>query len=106
MEAADQDGHRKLMLDAGMTLKIIDSRHYVLTIPTAMRAGYPAGNTTCPQPTSAYLAGDSGATIDIEFTERCGISGPRRRSSRTPIGASRMTSRTSSRPTANWQKRC
>jgi hypothetical protein len=69
-ETADDDGRRKLMLNAGMTLKIIDSRHFALTIPTAtMRAGYPGWEPHLSPTDIAAIAGDSGATIDIEFTD-------------------------------------
>jgi DNA invertase Pin-like site-specific DNA recombinase len=69
-ETADDDGRRKLMLNAGMTLKIIDSKHFALTIPTAtMRAGYPGWEPHLSPTDVTSIAGDSGATIDIEFTD-------------------------------------
>src|SRR5439155_26406244 len=69
-ESADQDARRKLMLNAGMTLKIMDKRHFVLTLPTAtMHAGYPGLEPHLSPTDLAYIAGDTGATVDIEFTD-------------------------------------
>jgi DNA invertase Pin-like site-specific DNA recombinase len=68
--SADEDGRRKLMLNAGMTLKIMDSRHFALTIPTTtMRAGYPGWEPHLSPADIANIAGDSGATVDVEFTD-------------------------------------
>lgn len=68
-ESADEDGRRKLMLNAGMTLKIINGGYFVLTIPAAtMRAGYPGWEPHLSPADVAYIAGDSGATVDVEFT--------------------------------------
>ena len=48
--AADEDSRRKLMLNAGMIIKIMGKNHFALTLPaTTIRAGYPAGNHTCPR---------------------------------------------------------
>jgi DNA invertase Pin-like site-specific DNA recombinase len=69
-ESADEDGRRKLMLNAGMTLKIVNKLHYVLTIPTAtMRAGYPRWEPHLSPNDIAYIAGDTGATVEVEFTD-------------------------------------
>lgn len=68
--SADEDGRRKLMLNAGMTLKILDGKHFALTIPAAtMRAGYPGWEPHLSPADVAYIAGDSGATVDVEFTD-------------------------------------
>jgi hypothetical protein len=57
-ESADEDGRRKLMLNAGMRLKIMDGGHFVLTIPTAtMRAGYPGWEPHLSPDDVAYIAG-------------------------------------------------
>lgn len=69
-ESADEDGRRQLMLNAGMTIKLMGSRHYALTIPTAtMRAGYPGWEPHLSPADVAYIAGDSEAVVDIEFTD-------------------------------------
>jgi hypothetical protein len=68
--SSDEDGRRKLMLNAGMTLKIMGSRHFMLTIPAAtMRAGYPGWEPHLSPVDVAYIAGDSEATVDVEFTD-------------------------------------
>jgi hypothetical protein len=69
-EGTDDEGRRQLMLNAGMTLKILGKLHYVLTIPAAtMRAGYPGWEPHLSPDDLAYIAGDTGATVDIEFTD-------------------------------------
>ena len=67
---ADEDGRRKLMLNAGMTIKIMGKSHFALTLPAAtIRAGYPGWEPHLSSDDLAYIAGDSGVTVDIEFTE-------------------------------------
>jgi site-specific DNA recombinase len=69
-ESTDEDGRRKLMLNAGMMLKIMHGGHFVLTIPAAtMRAGYPGWEPHLSPADVAYIAGDSGAMVDVEFTD-------------------------------------
>jgi hypothetical protein len=52
-----------------MTLKIMDSKHFELTIPApTMRAGYPGWEPHLSPADMAYIAGDSGAMVDVEFT--------------------------------------
>lgn len=68
--SADEDGRRKLMLNAGMTLTIIGPRHFALTIPTAtMRAGYPGWEPHLSPTDIATIAGDSEATVDVKFID-------------------------------------
>lgn len=58
------------MLNAGMTLKILGKPHYVLTIPTAtMRAGYPGWEPHLYPDDIDSIAGDTGATVEVEFTD-------------------------------------
>jgi DNA invertase Pin-like site-specific DNA recombinase len=67
---ADDEGRRKLMLNAGMTLKIMDSKYFRLTIPAAtMRAGFPGWEPHLSAEDVARIAGDSGTVVDIEFTD-------------------------------------
>lgn len=69
-EDTDDEGRRQLMLNAGMTLKIHGRLHYVLTIPAAtMRAGYPGWEPHLSAEDIAYIAGDTGAAVDVEFTD-------------------------------------
>jgi hypothetical protein len=69
-ESTDEDGRRHLMLNAGMTLMLMGSRHFALTIPTTtMRAGYPGWEPHLSPSDVAYIAGDSGAAVDVEFTD-------------------------------------
>jgi DNA invertase Pin-like site-specific DNA recombinase len=68
--AADADGRRQLMLNAGMTLRVYGQRQFTLTIPIAtMRAGYPGWEPHLSPADVADIAGDSGATVDIVFTD-------------------------------------
>lgn len=68
--AADDEGRRKLMLNAGMTISINSKRHFSLTIPTAtVRAGYPGWEPHLSAEDLAYIAGDTGSTVDVEFTD-------------------------------------
>lgn len=68
-ESADEGGRRKLMLNAGMTLKIMHSKHFGLTIPaTTMRAGYPGWEPHLSPADVAYIAGDSGAMVHVAAT--------------------------------------
>ena len=69
-ESADEDGRRKLMVNAGMTLKIMSKAHFVLTLPAVtMRAGYPGWEPHLSTDDLTYIAGDSRATVDINFTD-------------------------------------
>jgi DNA invertase Pin-like site-specific DNA recombinase len=69
-ESADDEGRRQLMLNAGMTLRIMGPRQFVLTLPAAtMRAGYPGWEPHLSAADVAFIAGDSGATVDVEFTD-------------------------------------
>lgn len=69
-EDTDDEGRRQLMLNAGMTIKILGRLHYVLTIPAAtMRAGYPGWEPHLSPEDIAYIAGDTGAAVDVEFTD-------------------------------------
>jgi len=69
-EAADEDGRRQLMCNAGMTLRIIGRRQFALSIPAeTMRAGYPGWEPHLSPEDIAYIAGDSGSTVDVEFTD-------------------------------------
>jgi DNA invertase Pin-like site-specific DNA recombinase len=68
--SADDDGRRQLMLNAGMTLRVHGQRQFTLTIPVAtMRAGYPGWEPHLSPADVADIAGDSGATVDVEFTD-------------------------------------
>jgi hypothetical protein len=68
--SADEDGRRQLMLSAGMTLRVHGQRQFTLTIPVAtMRAGYPGWEPHLSPADVADIAGDSGATVDVEFTD-------------------------------------
>lgn len=68
--SADEAGRRKLMLNAGMTLRIVSKSHFTLTLPAAtMRAGYPGWEPRLSLDDLAYIAGDTGATVDVEFTD-------------------------------------
>lgn len=67
---ADEEQRRRLMLNAGMTLRIRNSNEFTLTIPAAtMRAGYPGWQPHLDPDTIAYISGDTGATVHIEFTD-------------------------------------
>jgi len=69
-EDTDAEGRRRLMLNAGMTLHIAGRYTFALSIPTAtMRAGYPGWEPHLSTDDLAYIAGNSGATIDIEFAD-------------------------------------
>lgn len=69
-EAADQEGRRQLMLNAGMTLRIVSKTQFTLTIPAStMSAGFPGWEPHLSPADVTYIAGDSGATVDVEFTD-------------------------------------
>lgn len=58
------------MFNAGMTLKLLGKLRYVLTIPTAtMRAGYPGWEPHLYPADIAYIACDTGTTVEVEFTD-------------------------------------
>jgi len=58
------------MLNAGMTLHIISNLHFRLTIPLAtMRAGFPGWEPHLSAENVAYIAGDTRATVEVEFAE-------------------------------------
>ena len=58
------------MLNAGMTLRIVSKSHFTLALPAStMRAGYPGWEPHLSTDDLAYIAADTGATVDIEFTD-------------------------------------
>jgi hypothetical protein len=68
-EVAGEDGHRQLMCNAGMTLRILGRREFALSIPAqTMRVGYPGWEPHLSAEDIAYIAGDSGSTVEVEFT--------------------------------------
>jgi DNA invertase Pin-like site-specific DNA recombinase len=68
--SADEASRRKLMLNAGMTLHVVSKSQFTLTIPTAtMRAGYPGWEPHLSIEDLTYITGDTGATVEIEFTD-------------------------------------
>jgi hypothetical protein len=69
-DAADEQGRRQLLLNAGITLRILGRHEFLLTIPAGtMRAGYPGWQPHLSIDDVTYIAGDSGSTVDVEFTE-------------------------------------
>lgn len=65
---ADEDGRRRLMLNAGMVVRINGRLDFTVSLPeSTMRAGYPGWEPRLAEEDVQYIAGDTGAAVNLDY---------------------------------------